>query len=477
MEYSMLIDGRSVTTAEQDDVINPARGEPFATVPARHEGARRRGRRRRRARLQDLAQGRGACAAQKLNECAAAIQGRVQDIATVLSQEQGKPLTAAMGEVFGASMWFSYYANLADRARGAAGRRREAHRGRAQAARRRGRDHAVELPGDPAGVEARAGVARRQHGGREAVAVHAAHLAHGGRHPEGRPAAGRAERARRAATSSARTLGEHPGVRKISFTGSVATGKKIMGYAADDLKRVTLELGGNDPAIVLDDVDPNAVADGLFWGAFQNSGQVCTAIKRLYVHEKVYEPIVDGPHRAREDGARSGDGLDPETQLGPINNKMQLERVMGLVDDAQEERRHDRGRRRAARRLRLLLSADDRHRRRRGHAPGRRGAVRHRAAGHQVLATSTTRSSRPTARTTGSAARSGPATSTRGEELVQELESRHRLGEPAHGHHAVRAVRRRQVERHRLRERPLGLRGVHRDAGGEHEEGVSALSS
>ena len=77
-------------------------------------------------------------------------------------------------------------------------------------------------------------------------------------------------------------------MRKISFTGSVATGKKIMEYAVEDLKRVTLELGGNDPAIVLDDVDPDAVAEGLFWGAFQNSGQVCTAIKRLYVHEKVY---------------------------------------------------------------------------------------------------------------------------------------------------------------------------------------------
>ena len=130
-------------------------------------------------------------------------------------------------------------------------------------------------------------------------------------------------------------LASHPGVRKISFTGSVATGKKIMGYAVDDLKRVTLELGGNDPAIVLDDVDPNAVAEGLFWGAFQNSGQVCTAIKRLYVHEKVYQPIVQGlVERAKK--VRVGDGLDPETQLGPINNKMQLERVMGLVDDAKK---------------------------------------------------------------------------------------------------------------------------------------------
>src|SRR5207237_692718 len=84
----------------------------------------------------------------------------------------------------------------------------------------------------------------------------------------------------------------HPAVRKISFTGSVPTGKKIMRAAADDLKRVTLELGGNDPAIVLPDVDPARVAPKLFWGAFTNSGQVCVAIKRLYVHEDIYRPLL-----------------------------------------------------------------------------------------------------------------------------------------------------------------------------------------
>jgi acyl-CoA reductase-like NAD-dependent aldehyde dehydrogenase len=130
-------------------------------------------------------------------------------------------------------------------------------------------------------------------------------------------------------------LASHGGVRKISFTGSVATGKKIMGYAVEDLKRTTLELGGNDPAIVLDDVDPKVVSEQLFWGAFQNSGQVCTAIKRLYVHEKVYEPIVEGLV-AQAKAVRVGPGHDPETQLGPINNKPQLERVMGLVDDARK---------------------------------------------------------------------------------------------------------------------------------------------
>ena len=110
--YSMLINGRSVTTSEQDDVINPARGEPFATCPRGTHGARRRRGARPPPSAYKTWKKDEAFRRAKLNECAAAIQARVQDIATVLSQEQGKPVTAAMAETFGASMWFSYYANL-----------------------------------------------------------------------------------------------------------------------------------------------------------------------------------------------------------------------------------------------------------------------------------------------------------------------------------------------------------------------------
>jgi hypothetical protein len=91
-----------------------------------------------------------------------------------------------------------------------------------------------------------------------------------------------------------RWMTSHPVPRKISFTGSVATGKHVAGAAAPDLTRVIMELGGNDPAIVLDDVDPAAITEQLFWGAFQNNGQVCSAIKRVYVPEQLYEEVVDG---------------------------------------------------------------------------------------------------------------------------------------------------------------------------------------
>jgi len=130
-------------------------------------------------------------------------------------------------------------------------------------------------------------------------------------------------------------LTSHPDVRKISFTGSVPTGMKIAEVAAHDLKRTTLELGGNDPALVLDDVDPVAIAPALFWSSFMNSGQICTAVKRIYVPQALLEPLVTALTKIASE-VKVGDGLDPETQLGPINNAMQLERVMSLLDDAKK---------------------------------------------------------------------------------------------------------------------------------------------
>ncbi len=129
---------------------------------------------------------------------------------------------------------------------------------------------------------------------------------------------------------------EHAGIDKIAFTGSVATGKKVLVSASSNLKRVTLELGGNDAAIVLDDVDPKAIAPGIFWAAFGNCGQVCMAIKRLYVHERIYEPMC----QALADIARSvkvGDGFEPEVKIGPLQNKMQYERVLGILEDTKRQ--------------------------------------------------------------------------------------------------------------------------------------------
>ena len=124
----------------------------------------------------------------------------------------------------------------------------------------------------------------------------------------------------------------HGGIRKISFTGSTATGKRVMGAAAASLKRVTLELGGNDPAIVLDDVDVDEVAPKLFAAAFVNSGQVCMAIKRLYVHEAVHDRLAQALARIAQ-AAKFDDGFAPGCEYGPVQNRAQYEQVKGLLAD------------------------------------------------------------------------------------------------------------------------------------------------
>ena len=130
-------------------------------------------------------------------------------------------------------------------------------------------------------------------------------------------------------------LSSHPDVRKVSFTGSTATGKKVMASGADTLKRMTLELGGNDAAIVLDDADPRTVAPRVFQAAFQNSGQVCFAIKRLYVHESVYDDLCKELANLANT-AVVDDGMKPGAKLGPLQNKAQFERVKSLIADARE---------------------------------------------------------------------------------------------------------------------------------------------
>ena len=128
-------------------------------------------------------------------------------------------------------------------------------------------------------------------------------------------------------------LVEHPLVRKITFTGSVATGRRIYSGAAADFKRLTLELGGNDPALVLDDADLPAIAEKIFWGAFWNTGQICFAIKRLYVPDKSHDRLIE-LLAARARRTVVGDGLDERTELGPLTTAPQFERVRQLVEDA-----------------------------------------------------------------------------------------------------------------------------------------------
>lgn len=128
----------------------------------------------------------------------------------------------------------------------------------------------------------------------------------------------------------------HPGFAKISFTGSTATGKRVMESAAKDLKRLTLELGGNDAAIILPDTDLDRAAQKIFFGAFFNSAQICIATKRLYVHEDIYDDLL-GRLATLAQNVKLGDGSEQGTVLGPIQNLRQYERVKELIDDARAE--------------------------------------------------------------------------------------------------------------------------------------------
>ncbi|EAQ96657.1 aldehyde dehydrogenase family protein [Congregibacter litoralis] len=130
-------------------------------------------------------------------------------------------------------------------------------------------------------------------------------------------------------------LTSHPDVAKVSFTGSTATGKKVMASAADSLKRITLELGGNDAAIVLDDADIDALIEPLFNYAFMNCGQVCLAIKRIYVPERLYEKLVAGLS-ALAAAVKVGNGLEEGVQIGPLQNAMQYQKVREYLADARQ---------------------------------------------------------------------------------------------------------------------------------------------
>ncbi len=128
-------------------------------------------------------------------------------------------------------------------------------------------------------------------------------------------------------------MSAHPGIGKVAFTGSIRTGKKVMASAAETLKRLTLELGGNDAGIVLADADAEQMAEGLFWGAFINNGQTCAALKRLYVHDSVFDAVC-AELTAFAKRIPVGDGLDDKSILGPVQNRMQFDKVAKLTEAA-----------------------------------------------------------------------------------------------------------------------------------------------
>jgi acyl-CoA reductase-like NAD-dependent aldehyde dehydrogenase len=124
----------------------------------------------------------------------------------------------------------------------------------------------------------------------------------------------------------------HPGIDAITFTGSTSTGKRVMESAASTLKHVILELGGNDPGIVLADAEPAKIAQALFDSMFLRNGQGCICIKRLYVHEDIYSRVAEALVGIAS-ATKVGDGFDPQTSLGPVQNQLQYKRLQSVWEE------------------------------------------------------------------------------------------------------------------------------------------------
>jgi acyl-CoA reductase-like NAD-dependent aldehyde dehydrogenase len=330
-DLTMTIGGDATPTEGTFDVINPAKGAAFAQAPecsatqldAAFESAAKAYRDWR----SDEAARRTALLA-----AADALMGAAGEIAPILTAEQGKPLGEANIEVFGAAIWFQYYANLE--------LPREVIQDDdnvfAEVVRRPLGVVAAITPWNFPLILASWKIAPALLAGNTMVLKPSpftplATLKVGeilrGVLPDG------VLNVVTGGDSLGAQMTSHPVPRKISFTGSVETGKKVAASAAPDLKRVTLELGGNDPAIVLDDADPVEVADKIFQQAFANNGQVCSAIKRVYVPESLHDEVVEAlAEKART--IKVGDGAEEGTELGPINNRPQYDRVSELVADA-----------------------------------------------------------------------------------------------------------------------------------------------
>ncbi|WP_048131867.1 MULTISPECIES: aldehyde dehydrogenase family protein [unclassified Methanosarcina] len=136
--------------------------------------------------------------------------------------------------------------------------------------------------------------------------------------------------------SVGKAIVQHPRIKAISFTGSLETGKWIMGECAKTIKRVSLELGGKNPVIVMDDADLELALEGVLWGAFGTTGQRCTATSRLILHEKIKDEFITRL-LAKTKSLRIGNGILPETDIGPVINKAQLEKIERYVRIGKEE--------------------------------------------------------------------------------------------------------------------------------------------
>lgn len=333
-KFKLLINGALVDGASTFDVINPATAQPFARCPKADPELLDAAVAAAKAAFPAWAATPIDARAELVDAVAARLQERAGEFAHLLTTEQGKPLDQAMGEVMGTVFTLRAFAQM---------------RPEKKVLRDEGGNKVIEHR-TPLGVVA-------------AITPWNFPIILAANKIGPALVTGNTMVLKPAPTTPLTTLllGEifaellppgvvnilcdqndlgglltaHPDVAKVAFTGSTATGKKVMASAADGMKRVTLELGGNDAAIVLDDVEPAVAAQKVFQGAMYNAGQICVAVKRAYVPEAMYDAFCDeiaelARNTVVDDGAKQG------AKVGPIQNAMQFEKVKALLEDAKQ---------------------------------------------------------------------------------------------------------------------------------------------
>lgn len=334
LDFKMLIDGKLVDGDHHMDVVNPATEKVLARCPRASENQLNQAVAAAKKAFPAWAASSLELRREKLFEVADAIKAHADELARLLTQEQGKPLTDAKAEMEGTEGFFRYFATLdlpVKLIEDSPSMQIEEHRkplgvvGAIMPWNFPGLIMACKAP--PALLAGNTLVMK------PAPTTPLMMLRLGEIIADIMPAG--VVNIITDQNDLGAALSGHRDVAKISFTGSTVTGKKVMASAADTLKRLTLELGGNDAGIVLDDVDPKKVAPAIFQSAFMNSGQVCLALKRLYVHASVYDEMCNELAMLASE-AVVDDGLKQGVQFGPIQNQAQYEKVKGYLEDARK---------------------------------------------------------------------------------------------------------------------------------------------
>lgn len=332
--FPMTINGKAVDAKSRLAVRNPATGQPFGEMPDASAADLDAAVAAARAAFPGWSATPAAERKAALQKAAQAILDHADELASLFVQEQGRPLEGSRGEILGAAAWLQAVTALdvpVDIAEDSAQRRVEVHHVPLGVV-------CAIVPWNYPVLLSMWKVAPALLAGNTMVlkpspytplcSLRIAELFRG-IFPDG------VYNVISGDDALGPMMTAHPGFAKISFTGSTATGRRVMETAAKDLKRITLELGGNDAAIIMPDVDVDKVAPQLFEGAFSNTAQICVATKRLYIHSDIYDRMRDRLHELAKE-APVGDGAEQGIRYGPIQNEPQYRRVQALIDDARK---------------------------------------------------------------------------------------------------------------------------------------------